>query len=270
MGFILEQQQPGFLDPVPFHVHLHRAGVDFFALVQFVQFAMLLQVLHRNRGEVHQAHRLLFPAEFSAHVHIALPGLLQHRIFKADAVDLSQEGGMTAVIAPVGVQHPDFRDGGFPAFFPEPGLAEGDVIHVHGQAVIRHELLQAGTVQLREAFQGCHFRGHRVFRFQGFRQIHGSFPGFHRVDHVLLDFRDLFSGQAAVEQVNLRAADERTLALGKELNALGSGVRPLVKLTGQVFHREHGNRAFRVKLIHCIVQLGLREHLPDRQGEHII
>ena len=76
--------------------------------------------------------------------------------------------------------------------------------------------------------------------------------------------------QAAVEQVNLRAADQGPFTLGQELDALGRGVRALVKLTGQEFHREHCGGAFRVKLLHGIVQLGLREHFPYRQRKHLI
>ena len=55
---VLEQKQPWLLLSVHLHVHLHRAGVDFFRLIQFVQSARAAQVFCGKGCNVHQVDRL--------------------------------------------------------------------------------------------------------------------------------------------------------------------------------------------------------------------
>ncbi len=204
---------------------------------------------------VHQTHGL-GAAQLAADGQIIAVGLFEQGVFKMDAVDFRQEGGMAAVVAPIGIQHPDFRDGGVPLFAPEIFLAEGDVVRIHGQAILSDETLQAGAVQGRKAGQGGYLGRDGVLRFQGFGLFKGRLPGFHGVDHILLDLQNLRVRQLAVQGVELRAADQRAFALADDLDALGGRIGPLVKLAGQVFDREH-SRPVRVRLLGGNVQLGL-------------
>ena len=239
VGLVLEQQQPGLGLPVHGHIHLHRAGVDLLALVQLLQLTPLPQHLSRHGGQIHEAQGPVLPTQFLPGVQIPLPGAFQQLIREGDLVDLRQEGGMPAMIAPVGIQHADLGDGGLPALLPEIPLAEGDVVRIHGQAVVGDELRQPRLIQGAEARQGGHVRGNGVFRLQGFRPLQRSLPGFHRVDHIPADRRDFISRQIPVQQVYLRAADQGALPLAEDLDALGRGVRPLVELPRQVLHRKH-------------------------------
>ena len=112
------------------------------------------------------------------------------------------------------------------------GLAEGDVIQVHGQAIVVDKILQPLFVQLGEALQGGNLGGNFIGNGQGFRNLQGSFPTLHRVNHILLELRQLFLGQIAVQGIDLGGADQGTFALGDDLDALGGGIGPLVELTG--------------------------------------
>ena len=239
VGLVLEEQQPRLGDAVHGDVHLHRAGVDLLALVQLGKLPRGLQMLDGDGREVHQADRLLAAAKGVPGFQIILVGLLQQGVLKGHVVENGAEGGVAAVIGPVGVDHADFRDGGVAAFFPEIGLAEGNIVQVHGKAVVRDKVRQLVTAQAREAGQGRHLRGDVVADGQGLRHVQGRFPALHRVNDVFFEFPDVLVRQRAVQSVDLGGADEGTLTLGDDLDALGGGIRPLVKLAGQRLHGEN-------------------------------
>ena len=87
VGLVFEQQQPGLLLPVRLHLHLHGAGVDLLALVQLVELARGLQVLHCDGGDVHEADGL-GSIQRPPHVQIPVKGLLQQGVLKVHPVDL--------------------------------------------------------------------------------------------------------------------------------------------------------------------------------------
>ena len=238
VGLVLKEQQPRLGDAVHGDVHLHCAGVDLLALVQLRELARGLQMLDGDGREVHQADGLLAAAKGVPGFQIVLVGLLQQGVLEGHVVEDGAEGGVAAVIGPVGVNHADLRDSGVAAFLLEIGLAESDVVQVHGKAVVHDKVRQLVTAKFREAGQGRHLRGDVVANGQGFRHVQGRFPAFHRVNNVFLEFPDVLVRQRAVQSVDLGGADEGTLALGDNLDALGGGIRPLVKLTGQRLHGE--------------------------------
>ena len=239
VGLVLEQQQPRLSDAVHGDVHLYRAGVDLLALVQLGQLPRGLQVLDGDGRQIHQADGLLAAAKGIPDFQIVLVGLLQQGVLKGHVVENGAEGGVAAVIGPVGVNHADFRDGGVAAFFPEIGLAEDDVVQIHGKAVVSDKVRQLVTAQFREAGQGRHLRGDVVTDGEGFRHVQGRFPALHRVNDVFFEFPDVPVRQRAVQSVDLGGADEGSLTLGDDLDALGGGIRPLVKLAGQRLHGEN-------------------------------
>ena len=267
MRFIFEEQQPGFLFPVRFHFNLHRAGIDLFALIQLRKHAPGLQRTNGHRRQIHQADGR-FPAEFPPNRQIILIRLFQQGIRKFDPVNLRQESGMAAMIAPVCIQHPDLRDGRIPFFIPEVLLTEGDVIRIHGQAIIRDKLFQACPIQIAEGFQVRHIRRTRIFGFQGCRLFEGGFPGFHRIDDIFPDLGDFRLRQIPVEGIELCTADQGTFSLADDLNTLGRRIGPLVKLTRQVFDGKDVG-AGKVRLRRRDVQLRLGENRPDRFIEEV-
>ena len=236
VGLVLEEQQPRLGDAVHGDVHLHRAGVDLLALVQLGKLAHGLQMLDGDGREIHQADGLLAAPQGVPGCQIVRVGLLQQGVLKGHMVENGAEGGVAAVIGPVGVNHADFRDGGVAAFLLEIGLAESDVVQVHGKAVVRDKVRQLVTAKFREAGQGRHLRGNVVADGEGFRHVQGRFPALHRVNDVFFEFPDVPVRQRAVQSVDLGGADEGALTLGDDLDTLGGGIRPLVELAGQRLH----------------------------------
>ena len=214
---------------------------------------------HSHGGQIHQADGLCLAAQGVAGFQVGFVGLLQQGVFKMDAVNDGAEGGVTAVVRPVGVDHPDFRDGGVPVLADKVGLAEGNVIQIHGQAILTDESIQTFPVQLGKAVQGGNLGGDFILDGQCFGNFQGCFPALHRVDDILLKLRNFRLREVAVQGVDLGGADQGTLALGDNLDTLGGGVGPLVELTGQGFHGKNicagQGYAFAGG-----IQLGLREH----------
>ena len=140
VGLVLEEQEPVFLAAVRIHFDFHGAGVDLLGLVQFAQFALLFQELGHDGADVHEVDGLgaveLFPSG-----QIVLIGLLEDGAGKLHAVDGGEEGGVAAVVRPIGVDDPQLGHGGVPVLGLEVVPAEAQVVHVHGQAVIGHHLL---------------------------------------------------------------------------------------------------------------------------------
>ena len=78
---------------------------------------------------------------------IAVKGGLDHLVVDLDIVQDGAEGGVAAVVGPVGVDHADLGDGGIAVLAFEVVLAEDDVGMVHGQALVLHaESLQGAVV----------------------------------------------------------------------------------------------------------------------------
>ena len=238
VGFVFEQQQPGLALPVHLHIDFHGTGVDFLALIQLGQLSMYLQVFYCNGSQIHQTDGLGTP-QLLADLQIMVKGLLEQFIFKGNFVDDGTKGGMPAMVRPIGINHTDFRNGGLPALLPEISLAEGNVRLVHGKTILTDKVRQSLFVQLSKALHGGNGGGNGVLHLQGFRLGEGCLPGFHRVNHILLDFGDVCFLQISVQGVDLGGMYQRTLPLGDNLDTLGSRVRSLVKLTGQVLHSKH-------------------------------
>ena len=161
-----------------------------------------------------------------------------------NAVDDGVEGCMAAVIGPVGVQHADLGDGGITLFFlPEILLTEGDVVRVHGKAVAADKFFQRRAVQRAEAGQCRDFGWNLIPDAKRFRLFQCGFAGFHRVDDILFDLCDLCIRERAVKRVDFCGTDEGTFSAGEDLDALGRGVRTLIKLAGEILHGKDSGAA---------------------------
>jgi len=236
VGLVLEQEQPVLVLAVHVALDLHGAGVDLVGLVEVLQDALLLQLLGTDGSQIHHAAGLALAAQILAHGHVAVKGSLHHFVVDLHIVQNGAEGGVAAVIGPVGVDHLDLGDGGVALLGAEILLAELDVAQIHGQAVLVDELFQALFVQLVEAVQHRHSGGHGVLHFQGSLLVQRSLTGLHRVDDIFFDLGQLLVGQGTFQQVDAGRAHQRALALADELDALGGGIGTLVELAGQVLH----------------------------------
>ncbi len=261
VGLVFKHQQPLLLFPVHIHRDFNGAGVDLLRFIQVPENAGLFQVPGPHGGKVHEADRLLglpVPVDLPAHPQVVLVSGPDGLLLNLHLVQNGAEGGVAAMVAPVGVNHPYFGKGGLPLLLPgEVVLAEGDVIQVHGQAVALDEGRQPLPVQLQKAGQGRHLLRLLHRQGQGLRQLQLCLPAFHRVDDILLHRRQLFGGKLPLQKVDLGCLDGGALPLGDNLDALGAGIGPLVKLAGKGLHPE-GIGRFR-QLLPAVVQLGLRK-----------
>ena len=243
MGLVFEHEQPVLLLAVHGGGDVDGAGVNFLALVQLGQQAALLQGLGADGGHVHQGAGtlggLLLAVDLHAGGQVALIGGLDLGVLDVDVIQMGGEGGVAAVVGPVGVHHPDLGDGGVPLLLvPEIGLEELQVVQIHGQTQGGQQLLQGLLVHGGKAAHHGHGGGHVVLPLQGLGLVQGGSAALHGVDEVLLDFLQLLLGQLTHEEVHLGGGDEGAVHAGLQLDALLTGVGALVVLAGQGLHSQ--------------------------------
>ncbi len=144
------------------------------------------------------------------------------------------------MIGPVGVDHADLRQGGITVLAGKVVPAEGQVVVIHGQAVLADERIHRLGIHGGKAGQGLHVIRGGIVLLKGFLFLQVGLPGFHRVNHMLLHPLQLLRGKVPVQQVNPCAAHSGTAALPHQLNAFLTGGGTLIVLPGKEFHPEHG------------------------------
>ena len=175
-------------------------------------------------------------------------------------VDVGGEGGVTAVVGPVGIHHADFRDGGVALFLvSEIALQEFQIVQIHGKTKIVQQRCQRGFIHDDEALHGGDGLGRGVDRCQGFRQLQRCLTAFHRVDDVLFEGGNLRFGKGTVQRIDLGGADPGTIPLRNDLDTLGGRVGTLIKLTGQCLHGKYKGTG-QIDFPGSDVQLGLGEN----------
>ena len=238
VGFVLEQVQPFLGLAVYVAGYADGAGVDFLGLVQVGQDAAGLQCACADGADVHQADGLMGAAQFLAQRDVAVERLCYHGVIDLNVGQLGAEGGVAAVVGPVGVDHLDFGDGGVASLFGEVGLAELDVAQVHCQAAVCDEGGQALFVQVAEAVDYLDVCGGNEFHLQGFGKVVTCFAGLDRIDDIALDGIDGLGIKVAGKDVDLCAANGGALALADQLDAFACAFGALIELAGQEFDCE--------------------------------
>ena len=134
---VLEHHQPFFRWlSIDRNGHHDRSGIYLFGNFDIVEFTGFPQLAHPDEGDVHQGDRLIVPTELLAGGEVSLPSALDTvGIFaESNIVDFREEGGVAAVVGPVGVEHPDFRQAWVALFLvAEIVLTEGHVLGRHGE-----------------------------------------------------------------------------------------------------------------------------------------
>ena len=175
-----------------------------------------------------------------AHLHVAVEGLLHHGVVDRHVIQDGAEGGVAAVVGPIGVDHADFGDGGVAVLIAEVLLAEGDVRLVHGKAALGNKGGKAGLVELAEAVEHLDGLGLGSLHVQRLGQVERGDARLDGVHHVVLDGLDGGFVQSARDHIDLGGAHGGALALADELHALAGGVGALVKLARQEFDGKDG------------------------------
>ena len=262
MRFIFEEEKPFFGLSVYIHVHFDGAGVDLLGFVELRKLAVCLQITGSDRGKIHEIDGLC-AADGTAGRQILLIGFFEKRILKMHVVDRRQEGGMAAVIRPIGVDHADLGNGGVALLLCEIIAAEAEVVHIHGKALIRQKSGKACIVQLCKAGKRFNTRGLFIARHERCGLFKHRLTALHAVDNVFLHTLDVGIGQVAKEEVYTCGTHGRTLALRDDLDALRGGIGTLVILTRQIFHSKDMTCG-KIRLLGgSDIQLGLGEHRAD-------
>ena len=240
MGLVLEHEDPVLIPIFGVHLDFHGACVDLLALVQIRQLSVRLQLPHCQGRHIHQRQGLFRSAQFPADPQVFIVGILDVGGKDLYVLDVGGEGGVTAVIGPVGVDHADLGNGGIPPLcILEICLAELDVVQIHGKTVLLDKVRQSCLAQLAEALEGLHGGGDLVVAVQAGHQVQRSLPALHRVDDVRLEPVKFLVGQIAGNDVYPGILHPAAILLGQNLDALLTGIRTLVKLTRQILHRKN-------------------------------
>ena len=173
---------------------------------------------------------------------------------------------MTAVVRPISIHNTDLCDGGVPVLFvTEISLQELQVVQIHCKSQFLQQIRKASIIKANKSINSSNSLRCCIFHSQGFGQFQCCLTAFHRIDHMLLDSRNILLSQITSQHIDLSSADDGAVALRDDLNTLRSRVSPLVVLTGQWFYRKYDltGRNF----VAYIVNLRLREHSIDSIAE---
>ena len=258
MGLILEEQEPRLAYAVNVNVDLNGAGIDLLRFVKLIEFAVGSEILNSNRCNIHKADGLS-SAKLLADADVLVIGLLKQLILELNVINNGQEGGVTAVIRPVCIDHTYLGDGRLASFRLKVILTEGDIVGVHSQAVLLDKLLEAFFVQRKEAVKGSYGSRDLIVSLEGLRLLESRLTRFNRVDDILLDLSNIIGRKVAVKGIHLCGTDDRSLKLRDDLDALSGTVSALIKLTGQKLNRKC-SRTAQINITRCNIKLRLGEY----------
>jgi len=186
-------------------------------------------------------------------------------------VQARAEGGVAAVVRPVGVDHLYLGDRGDAALAGEVLLAELDVGEVHGQAALVDEGLELRLRKLEEAVEDLDRFGLGDVGLEGLLGLERGLARLDRVDDVVLHGVHVGGRKLALEHVDLGGAHSGALALADELDALARGVGALVELAGEELDREdRGAVGDGGHLRGGVVRLRLREYRGHAGREELL
>ena len=251
MGLVLEHEEPVLFCPVHSGGDTDGAGVDLLALVQVGKQPPLFEDLCADGGDVHErlgaAGGLLRAVDLLPGREVLLIDPSHLAVQNLHGVDVGGEGGVPAVVGPVGVHQPQLSDGGVPALLvAEIVLHEPEVSQIHGETILIQHIPEGRLVHGNKALNGL-YRGRRgVILGQGLGLAEARLTALHGVDEVALNLFEVGSGQISHENVDLGGLDPGAFSAGEELDALTGRVGALVVLTGQGLHRQQNVGAAQV------------------------
>ena len=142
------------------------------------------------------------------------------------------------MIRPIGVYHTDLGDSRISIFCSEIIAAEADIVDIHRKSELGYHLRKLFLTKSDKSVYRCDRGRKLVFCNESIKLLKSSLAAFYGVDNVLLYCGELTIADIAVEAINARRANERTVLLRDELNALCRRVCSLVKLSGEIFNCE--------------------------------
>ena len=138
--FVLELQQPFLHFAVHVHVDENGAGVVFFAHLLIVQQTLFLQVTGTDGRQLHKAERFILATQLHADMAELIQFVLNvgfdERVLHLNIFKDSGEGGVTAVVGPIGVQDAQFCLGRVAVLVSEIIDHASEVVRVHCETKI--------------------------------------------------------------------------------------------------------------------------------------
>ena len=264
---VLEHDQPGLFPAVHVRGDDDGARVDLVGRVQVVELADLPKRLRAQGRHVHQGHVLFalavhVPAGVDVQLVRRADRLGQFAALKFKIVNRSQEGGVAAVIGPIGVDGAQLRDGRVALLgVAEVIAAEAQILRAHRHAHGLHHVGKRLVAHGGEAFDDGHIRRDVGVHRQGFGLVHAGAARLNRVDEVRGNrVHHRPRHLRALDGIHLRADHLRSILIGAEqLQALAGAVGALVILARQVLHRQQLRVHLRQRLIVQKVNVRLGE-----------
>ena len=244
---ILEHEEPGLLAAVgELRRYVNRTGIDLFGYLEVGQLAPPSQELPANRREVHQG---VGPLIRRLAVDLLARRLPQGQtvaqlislapLFDIDTAQAGHEGRVPAVVGPIRIQNPKFRQRGVAPLAREVRAAHGQVFGRHGQAKVRRHLFKGSPLKGAEARQDRHRRRRPGLQLQALREGQGRLA---RIDRVYQLRKEGFAGVGPRRRCQGKGIDPRTAhhrpRPEEEGHTLRRAVRPLVILPRQVLRRK--------------------------------
>ena len=219
-------------------VDVDRAGVVLLRDLQIVQQAFLPEVARADGRHIHQAEALVLTAQFAADTQVQRQRifdlLLDERLLDGDALQLSREGRVAAVVAPVSVEDAQLGFVGIAPLRTEVFHHLAQVVGVHRQTHRLAVRLQFGIRHLPEPFEhpdGLHFG---LLHVAEHREV--LLTRFDGVDVVMPDLRQLPVGRLVIENEQPRRADVDPGLGIDQPHAVDGRSGALVELPGQILH----------------------------------
>ena len=266
MSLILEEYQPLLRLPMIAVIHLHGnhngAGVNLIGLLHISQLAVSLQFSHCHQGKIHQADKLVLASckDLLSGVQIALVGGLDGReviaLTELHIGQLRGEGGVTAVIGPIGIQNTDLRHGGVSLLLIVKVLLNVfEILKGHCQRKRIVQLLKLCLFHGDKAIKHGNICGFIKLCDQGIGLLAANLPGIHGVDTVCLDSGKFFVSNITQNHIGDSGANHRLFILFQESHALYCRVCSLIELTGQELYGKHSCilrnlNLLRIQIIH--------------------
>ena len=273
VSLVLEKKKPGLLAGTgKIGVYRNRAGVNLFGFVQIPQKTPLFQYLGPNGSHIHQSPlpgRRLRAVDLPPGLFVKIQRPFEHLLdpfLKTHIFQFRGKSRMPAMIRPVSIQDPQFRQSRIPAQRHEIVPAKPQILRGHSKPPETGNFIKIPPEEIPE---NRHIRG-KKFPVPGRKgRIRRSLPGIHRIDKITLYPVQSRRGKRhfpGTENIHQSLTDPGLLPRPK-LHALFRPVGPLVVLAGKELRREDPVPLFRGNPItkKTPVALGLGKN-PGHRG----
>ena len=165
--------------------------------------------------------------------------LAEVSVEESNLCEFGLESRVTAVVGPVGVQHPDFGHGRISLLARKVAANLQEVLIGHRETEGGIKFAELIFRHVNEALNGLHiFRRGEVLA-QGCGLLFRALSGVHGINAEILDGREFPLAELAREHIGRRGANEHLRVLVNQTDALLRGVRALVELSRQKLGRKY-------------------------------